>query len=236
MPRSRRPRLALPQLALMDLDGTLVDTVPDLAFCTDAMLEQLGRPLAGETRVRQWVGDGLERLVHRALTGHMHGHVEAALRDRALTLFLDLYDRNLSVRSRMFPGVAQGLDFMVQSGVKLACITNKATYFAESLLDDLSIRDRFELVLGGDALPGRKPDPLPLQHALAALAGSPELSLLIGDSSNDVQAARAAGMPVVCVTYGYNHGQDIREAAPDVIIDSLAELPSLFTLTVRSGD
>jgi phosphoglycolate phosphatase len=218
-------------MVLLDLDGTLVDSVPDLAFCVDAMMGRLGRPAHGEAAVRNWVGNGVERLVKRALVGQLDGEPTAEDYARAYPLFLDLYAEHTSGRSKAYPGVREGLDFLRAAGYPLACVTNKAAQFTEPLLADLGLRDYFSLVISGDSLPEKKPHPLPLQHAAGHFGVAPSDALMVGDSVNDVTAARAAGFAIVCVSYGYNHGRDIRDAAPDAVIDSLAEIEALLSET-----
>lgn len=215
-------------MILIDLDGTLVDSVPDLAYCVDAMMERLGRPPHGEAKVRNWVGNGVERLVRRALIGALDGEPEEADFALAYPLFVALYAENTSQRSVLYPGVREGLHALLGAGYKLGCVTNKAAQFTEPLLRDLGIRDAFGIVVSGDTLPRKKPDPMPLLHAAAHFGARPEGSLMVGDSVSDVTAARAAGFRIVCMSYGYNHGQDIRLAEPDWVIDSLAELPGLL--------
>ncbi len=222
-------RLPRPELVLIDVDGTLVDSVPDLAYCVDEMMRRLGLPERGEAAVRQWVGNGVERMVRRALTNRLDGEPDPALFERALPIFLELYAANTSARSRLYPGVREGLDYLKRlPGVRLGSVTNKAARFTLPLLRDLGVLDDFELVVSGDDLPQKKPHPAPLLHAAERLGADPRRSLLIGDSQNDVQAARAAGFAVVCVSYGYNHGEDIRDSHPDAVIDSLAELPQVL--------
>lgn len=217
-----------PAMILIDVDGTLVDSVPDLAYCVDEMMKQLGLPPHGEARVRNWVGNGVERLVRRALVGQLEGEPDAALFEKAYPIFLDLYAKNTSQRSHLYPGVREGLDYLKAEGYKLGCVTNKAAQFTEPLLRDLGIYDYFGIVVSGDSLPKKKPDPLPLLHAAEFFGVDPAHCLMIGDSISDVKAARAAGFQIVCMSYGYNHGQDIREAHPDAVIDSMAELPELL--------
>ncbi len=217
-----------PQMILIDLDGTLVDSVPDLAFCVDAMLQALGRPPHGEEKVRDWVGNGVERLVRRALTGTLDGEPDEASFQQAYPLFLELYAENTSQRSRLYPGVREGLDYLTSAGYALGCVTNKAARFSEPLLKDLGVYEVFGILISGDTLDRKKPDPLPLRHAAEHFRVQPGDALMVGDSVSDVKAARAAGFQVVCVSYGYNHGRDIREAAPDAVIDSLAELKGLL--------
>jgi len=217
-----------PEMILIDLDGTLVDSVPDLAFCVDAMLTQLGRPTRGEARVRDWVGNGVERLVRRALVGQLDGEPPAADFERAYPLFMELYAENTSRRSRLYPGIREGIDLLKSAGYKLGCVTNKAARFTEPLLKDLGVYDDFAIVVSGDTLPRKKPDPEPLLYAAAHLGCEPSSALMIGDSVSDVAAARAAGFQIVCMSYGYNHGDDIREARPDAVIDSLTEVYPLL--------
>ncbi len=217
------------KLVICDLDGTLVDSVPDLSFCIDHMLSQLAIPPAGELKVRTWVGNGIERLVCRSLTGHMDGKPDQALYEKALPVFMDLYAKNNSKTSCLFPGVKQGLDWLAQHKVKLACVTNKLERFTTPLLKSLEIYDHFEIVLSGDSLPEKKPSAMPLLHAAQNVGVEPENCLMVGDSISDVRAARAANIPIICLPYGYNHDQDIRTANPDAVIDSLAEIASLLT-------
>lgn len=223
-----------PEMVLVDVDGTMVDSVPDLAYCVDEMMGALGLPLRGEPAVRDWVGNGVERLVRRALTGSLDGEPEEALFRRAYPLFLALYRDNTSKRSRLYPSVPEALGYLSSAGYKLGCVTNKAAQFTEPLLGDLGIRDVFAIVISGDTLPQKKPDPQPLLHAAEFFQVSPQESLMIGDSVSDVTAARAAGFQVVCMSYGYNHGMDIRDARPDAVMDSMAELRDL--LDTARGD
>lgn len=215
-------------MVLIDVDGTLVDSVPDLTYCVDRMMEQLGLPPRGEAQVRQWVGNGVERLVQRALIGRLEGEPDEALFEKALPVFMELYAENTSKRSCLYPGVRTGLDYLRAAGFSLGCVTNKAARFTEPLLADLGIRDYFSIVVSGDSLPRKKPDPLPLLHAAEHFGLAPDQALMIGDSVSDVKAARAAGFQIVCMSYGYNHGVDIRDSDPDAVIDSMAELEGLL--------
>ncbi len=217
-----------PEMILIDVDGTLVDSVPDLAFCVDEMMKRLGRPGHGEAKVRDWVGNGVERLVRRALIGQLDGEPEEADFERAYPIFLELYAVNTSQRSLLYPGIREGLDYLRQQGYRLGCVTNKASQFTLPLLRDLGIHDAFEIIVAGDSLPKKKPDPLPLLHAAEQLGVKPEQALMIGDSQSDVKAARAAGFQIVCMSYGYNHGEDIRSYHPDAVIDSLTEIRSIL--------
>lgn len=227
--------LRRPDMILIDVDGTLVDSVPDLAFCVDEMMKQLGLPERGETAVRDWVGNGVERLVRRALINQLEGEPDEALFKRAYPIFLALYADNTSARSRLYPGILEGLDYLAGAGYRLGCVTNKAAQFTEPLLKDLGIHDRFGIVISGDTLARKKPDPLPLLHAAEFFGVAPEVSLMVGDSVSDVKAARAAGFQIVCMSYGYNHGQDIREAHPDAVLDSLADIRQLLETAKKAA-
>ncbi len=217
-----------PKMVLIDVDGTLVDSVPDLAYCVDEMMDRLGMPRRGEASVRQWVGNGVERLVRRALINQLDGEPDEALFEKAMPIFMDLYAENTSQRSCLYPGVAEGIAYLKRAGYRLGCVTNKAEQFTMPLLTDLGLIDNFEIVVSGDTLPKKKPDPMPLLHAAEALGVTPAESMMLGDSMSDVKAARAAGFQIVCMSYGYNHGVDIRDSEPDAVIDSMSQLQGLL--------
>jgi len=216
-----------PEMVLIDVDGTLVDSVPDLAFCVDEMLKQLDMPTRGEASVRHWVGNGVERLVKRGLLNQLDGEPDEALYDRALPVFRELYAENTSKRSCLYDGVTEALDFLVTTGVKIGCVTNKASEFTLPILRDLGIGNYFETVLCGDMVERKKPDPLPLLQSAETLGVSPAASMMLGDSMSDVKAARAAGFSIICMSYGYNHGEDIRDYHPDAVVDSMAEIKDI---------
>jgi phosphoglycolate phosphatase len=217
-----------PRMILIDVDGTLVDSVPDLAWCVDELMRRLGREPHGEAKVRDWVGNGVERLCRRALIGRMDGEPSQQDFDKAYPIFLELYAENTSKRSVLYPGVREGLDHFKSQGYLLGCVTNKAAQFTIPLLRDLGVYDDFGIVVSGDTLPVKKPDPQPLLHAAAHFGVTAEQSLMIGDSQSDVKAARAAGFQIVCMSYGYNHGEDIRNYNPDLVVDSMAELTDIL--------
>lgn len=217
-----------PRMILIDVDGTLVDSVPDLAFCVDEMMKRLGREPHGEAKVRNWVGNGVDRLVQRALTDDLDGMPAEQEFLRAKPIYTELYLQNTSERSVLYPGVREAIDWLKSAGYQLGCVTNKATQFTHPLLKGLGLWDDFEIVVAGDTLPVKKPDPGPLLHAAEFFGAAPADALMLGDSVSDVKAARAAGFQIVCMSYGYNHGVDIRESDPDAVIDSMLELKGLL--------
>ncbi|MBO1923239.1 phosphoglycolate phosphatase [Thiomicrorhabdus sp. 6S3-12] len=213
-----------PGFVLIDLDGTLIDSVPDLAYCVDEMMKQLGMPVRGEDAVRNWVGNGVQRLTERALINSVDGMPDQELMDKAYPIFLELYKENTSQRSCVYDGVVEGIEWMKAQGYRVACVTNKAEAFTIPLLKDKGLYDYFEVVVSGDTCAEKKPHPMPLLYAAEQLGVEPENALMIGDSRSDVKAARAAGFHIFCMTYGYNHGEDIRDYNPDVVMDSFVEL------------
>jgi phosphoglycolate phosphatase len=213
-----------PKLIMIDVDGTLVDSVPDLAYCVDETMKAIGKKPWGEAQVRHWVGNGVPKLVERSLTGELEGTPDQVEYDQAYPIFLELYSHNTSVRSCLYDGVKEGLDYMKAQGYTLGCVTNKAEQFTLPILKDLGIFDYFGIVVSGDTLSKKKPDPLPLLHSAEFFGIDPQHSLMLGDSVSDVKASRAAGFEIICMSYGYNHGNDIRDTNPDLVIDSMAEL------------
>ncbi len=217
-----------PAMVLLDVDGTLVDSVPDLAYCVDEMMQQIDLPARGEAAVRDWVGNGVERLVRRALVNQLQGEPDEALFQKAYPIFMSLYAENSCQRSYLYDGVREGMDWLKSQNIRLGCVTNKAAQFTLPILKKLAIHDEFESIVCGDTLTERKPHPLPLLHSAEVLGVAPENALMIGDSISDVKAARAAGFGIICMSYGYNHGADIRDSNPDVVIDSMAQLANII--------
>ncbi len=217
------------ELVLIDLDGTLVDSVPDLAYAADAMMRDLGLPERGEDAVRNWVGNGVEKLVKRTLTGTLEEEPDAAFFEKAYPIYYKYYLESNGQYSRLYPGVKEGLEILKAKGLKLGCVTNKAESFTLPLLKAKGVFDFFEIVVSGDTLPQKKPAPEPLWHAAKYFNVKPENSLMLGDSQHDVKAARNAGFSIIAVTYGYNHGEDINSVSPDAVIDSFLELETLLT-------
>lgn len=218
------------RMVMIDLDGTLINTAPDLADCVNIMLERMGRDPWPLDKVSGWIGNGVSRLVKRALTDSMDGEPDSDDYDKGYALFLEAYGENVSAKSRPYDGVVAGLEKLKDMGFRLACVTNKAESFTLPLLADLELDEYFELVVSGDSLPRKKPDPLPLTHACEYFGITPDQGILVGDSANDVKAAIAAGMPVICVNYGYNQGVDLTTLQTQGVIDSLDKLDQQLSL------
>ncbi|MDH5512632.1 MAG: phosphoglycolate phosphatase, partial [Gammaproteobacteria bacterium] len=185
MPNTARKTMSFPlavKMVMIDLDGTLIDTVPDLAAAANRMLADLGRAPWDEKHYRAWIGNGVPRFVKRALTGEMQAEPDPALFERALEPFRRHYGEAVSALSRPYPGVVEALEQLTAKGFSLACITNKAEAFTLPLLKNLDLDVYFKLVLSGDSLPKQKPDPLPLQHACRHFGIDTAHGVLIGDS------------------------------------------------------
>jgi phosphoglycolate phosphatase len=210
----------------IDLDGTLLDTIPDLAAAANMMLAELGRPPLDIEVIRTFVGKGITRLVERTLDAD--GAPDPALMARALPVFERCYMQVNGRHTTIYPGAKEGLDRLRAQGFPLACVTNKSGRFTLPLLDNVGLASYFKTVVSGDTLERKKPEPDPLLHAAAVLEIAPRDMLMIGDSLNDTQAARAAGCPVFCVTYGYNEGHDVRDLDTDALVDSLVEAAALI--------
>ena len=207
---------------MIDLDGTLLDTLPDLACAANRMLAALGLPVRTDEEVGSFVGKGIPNLVRRCL-----GEQADALQVKALPVFESFYFEESGRHSAPYPGVFDGLERFAAMGLRLACVTNKSERFTLPLLEKMALSKFFSLVVSGDTLPRKKPDPMQLTHICAQFALPPNRVLLIGDSSNDALAARAAGCPVACVSYGYNEGADVHDLDCDAIVASLAEAAEL---------
>ena len=217
------------KLILFDLDGTLVDSVGDLAWCGNEMLRRLDMPTHDPQAARSWVGNGLDRFIKRVLTGDMDAEPEQGLFDRGKAIFSALYAHHASDHSELYPGVLETLQRLAGLELKLACVTNKPEPYTSQLIAAMGLAEFFELVVAGDTTARKKPDPMPLHYAADYFGFGSQSCLMVGDSSNDVRAARAAGFGIVCVPYGYNHGNDIRESSPDLVVENLLELADLFT-------
>lgn len=208
-----------------DLDGTLVDSLDDLAASANAMRAGLGLPALAAERIQSHVGDGVASLVHRALTDERDGEADEALWARGFTFFIQHYYQNLTVHTKMYPGVAEGLSLLHGLSLPLVVVTNKSERLAVPLLAQLGIDTAFSLIIGGDTLPEKKPSALPLQHVAEALGISTQEIIMVGDSENDILCANAAGSLAVAVSYGY---RDAANLGADLVIDSVVELFALL--------
>lgn len=217
-----------PALIAFDLDGTLVDSAPDLTLAIDTMLQQLGRAPAGESKIRQWIGNGAQMLVRRALADsdapEKVAQISDALQADALARFRVEYHHVNGQQSQLYKGLPELFTVWADKGSKLVIVTNKPKQFADPLLQALGVIDHFALVVGGECLPQRKPHPLPLLHTADVLGIPAAHTLMVGDSRHDVSAARAAAMPVICRRDGYNHGEPIELSEPDDVFDCYTEL------------
>ncbi len=216
---------------MFDLDGTLIDSVPDLATAIDDMLVSFDLPKVGEAQVRSWVGNGAAKLVERALLFSFAdlsaSDAEkqcASLKAEGLKRFFTYYERCCTEKTVLYAGVLEALRAFHQHGVTMAIVTNKPRQFVEPILKALSIEHYFVFILGGDDLPDKKPDPAPLLHCMNELGFKRQETLMVGDSRNDVQAARNAEVLVAAVDYGYNHGSSIEDERPDLVISDISHL------------
>jgi len=218
---------------MIDLDGTLLDTVPDLAAAAERMLAALGLPACTQEEIRSFVGKGIPNLVERCLAASAGAACGQTLQAQAIALYYDFYSEESGRRSVVYPGVLDGLAQFRAMRLRLACVTNKAARFTLPLLEQKGLAPWFELVVSGDTVARKKPDPMPLAHICTAFALAPAEVLMVGDSVNDALAARAAGCPVVCVSYGYNEGGDVHDLDCDAIVSSLSEAADVLQ-SIRS--
>ena len=211
---------------LFDLDGTLIDSAPDLARSVNYMLRSINHNEFSEEIIDSWVGNGAQTLVKRALSGSktVDENIDNDLFEKSLSIFLEYYKNNLCVKTTPYPNVKTTLETLKNNGYKLAIITNKPFDFIEPILKQLELDNLFELSIGGDSLSEKKPSPLPLQHMCEKFNIKPRNTLMIGDSKNDILAAKAAHIQSVAVSYGYNYGEDIRVYNPDDIVDDFADI------------
>ncbi|WP_447555865.1 phosphoglycolate phosphatase [Vreelandella sp. EE22] len=212
------------RLIAFDLDGTLIDSVPDLAVGVQKALAEVELPGPEEVLVRDWVGNGAPKLIERALTWALSKPPEPTLVYTAFNAFLRHYGEAPHARTRLYDGVKEALDALEQAGFVLVLITNKPERFIAPILEHFELYAHFALCIGGDTLSEKKPSGLPLLHAAEVLGIAPSACVMVGDSKHDIQAGQAAGFSTVALPYGYNHNEPVEASHPDVCIDSLAAL------------
>ncbi|MCX7182913.1 MAG: phosphoglycolate phosphatase [Nitrosospira sp.] len=213
---------------MVDLDGTLLDTACDLAAAANMMLQELGKTELPVETIQSYIGKGIQRLVKRTLTDSLSDEPDIELFTKAMSIYERNYTKTLDMNSRPYPGAVKGLNALQAEGFQLACITNKAEIFTLPLLRATNLLSYFDIVLSGDSLPKKKPDPMPLLHACKYFGIAPYEMLLIGDSFNDTEAAQAAGCHIFCVPYGYNEGRHVNELNCDAIVESIYEASRLI--------
>lgn len=215
------------ELLIFDFDGTLIDSVPDLAQAVNDMLTTLGKSSFSIDTIRNWVGNGSRMLVERALVGSVEvteGQLTAEEADHAEKVFFDAYAKISGQNTVAYPYVDEGLRKLKQAGFILALVTNKPIQFVPKILQSFGWSELFTEVLGGDSLPVKKPNPEPLHHVCRTLQIAPEQALMIGDSKNDILAGQNANIDTLGLSYGYNYGQDIRELNPTAAFDDFQSL------------
>jgi len=209
---------------IFDLDGTLVDSAPDITASIGHALNNVGQPALSLERVRDYIGNGAERLIHRSLTGDPDGVADSELFDTVSTDFFEHYANNVCCTSELYAGVVPTLTRLAQQGYFLACVTNKPSRFTQPLLEKLGIDTFFSITLSGDSLPAKKPSPVQLLYVADRWGITPADCVMVGDSVTDLLAAQNANMPVICVSYGYGDLPDIVAHGPSVIIDSIDQI------------
>jgi phosphoglycolate phosphatase len=234
-----------PEAVLFDLDGTLIDSVEDIHAAVNLLLAELGVARRSRAEVATWVGNGARMLVERAMAGRFEGFAgladereRHAAADAAMPRFRAIYEAICVDHTVALAGATEALHAVQRAGIGVAIVTNKPLAPTVRIVDALGWRPYVSVVLGGDSLASRKPDPAPLLEAMRRLdASDPRCGWMVGDSANDVGAARAAGMPSIVVRGGYNHGRAVEtlDPAPDVIVDSLAEFPALLAARMRGA-
>lgn len=217
------------KLIIFDLDGTLIDSSPDLAHSINLMLHKLSLEAYESEVIERWVGNGALMLVRRALSGSVvpDDTLDAEYVNAALKLFLELYSQNLCRHTTLYPNVKNTIQKLREREYTLAIVTNKPAAFVPEILTHFGLLSYFSLILGGDSLDAKKPSPKPLLYVCEQLGFCVEESLMVGDSKNDIQAANAANMESVAVSYGYNYQEDIREFHPTLLIDDFGVLLDL---------
>ncbi|OQK16549.1 hypothetical protein AU255_01185 [Methyloprofundus sedimenti] len=219
-----------PKLIVFDLDGTLVDSSPDISNAINLMLSALNQQTYSKQQIRHWMGNGVTMLIKRALTGELNPLTDPDNLQLAKRVFSDFYRQNVCVESQLYAGVKEGLDQLQAAKINLACVTNKPALFTSSLLTEIGIIDYFPFIASGDTYSRMKPDPLPLLEAANFFANETEHALMVGDSINDIRAGKSAGFKTALVPYGYIGKYSCDQLGADYQIDSIAHLSELLSL------
>jgi len=216
------------KLIIFDLDGTLIDSSPDLALAVNHMLSTIGRETFSTNTIHYWVGNGAQTLVKRALSGSstIDETIDPTLFEESLEIFLNFYAKNLAVKTVTYPHVKETLTRLKDENYTLAIVTNKPFAFVSPILEALELNEFFKLILGGDSLEEKKPHPLPLLHICETLGFSVEEAVMVGDSKNDILAANASNMQSIGLTYGYNYGEAISIYEPDAVFSDFSDILS----------
>ena len=220
------------ELIIFDLDGTLIDSAPDLALAINFMLTSLDRETFSEATIDLWVGNGASTLVKRALSANkiIDESIDKALFESALSIFLESYRENICVKTVLYADVKETLQILYSLGYTMAIVTNKPFVFVQPILEKLDIASNFSLILGGDSLSSKKPEPEPLLYVCEKLDISVEKAVMIGDSKNDILAANAADMQSVGLSYGYNYGEPISNFNPTLVLENFKDIVEVFSL------
>jgi phosphoglycolate phosphatase len=217
-----------PELIVFDLDGTLVDSVPDLTIAINKMLAAVQQTTYTEDQVRQWVGNGAEILIKRALTGTLEPIEVPQNLAQAISLFDQFYSAKVCDKSKLYSGVIEGLEALKMAGISMACVTNKPEKFTLPLLEHLGLKDYFQFIASGDSYPVMKPAPLPLLEAAKFFSVDVRQCLMVGDSISDIQAGKRAGFKTAVVSYGYAGKYTLDELEADYKLDRIDQLTGLL--------
>ena len=217
----------MPKWLCFDLDGTLVDSVPDITLSVNEMLRQLQLDAVDEQIARSWIGNGAATLIERALVHVLGNQPSNEQLDKAKSLFFIAYEKNIAVKTVVYPGCIALLNYLANKNIPLACVTNKPRQFTPPLLEKLGMAKFFKVLMCGDDLPTQKPDPAMLLEAIRQLGGEPHTGYMVGDSETDIASANNAGAGAIYVSYGYNRGVCVEKYQP-ICVNSLEQLLQLF--------
>lgn len=214
---------------LFDLDGTLVNSAPDIGNAANSMLGTLGEPLATPAQIKSWIGNGIPKLVKRALTKDFDGEPEPAIFKQALPVFMQHYEQDVCVDSYLYEGVLETLKTLSDKGFTLGCVTNKAASCTLPLLNQLEVDQYFTSIVSGDTCEHKKPHPEPINFGIQEMGLQNKDCALVGDSAHDLHAAQAAGIPAIAVSYGYNQGVDLSTEGPHAVVEQFADILAYFS-------